>query len=116
MIDLAAFIESGERVLAQRLEQPVPVGVVGDHGRDERLLDEPREQIEYVALFDDRVGHDHLRGVEAEVGREYRQPYEDRALGIGEEVVTPRHDRFERALAGLQESEPVVEARRDLFE
>ena len=48
-VDLAALVESGERVLAKRLEQSVPVGVVRDHRRDERLLDEPREQIEDVA-------------------------------------------------------------------
>ena len=67
-------------------------------------------------LVDDGIGHDHLRRVEAEVGGEHRQPHEHLPLGIGEEVVTPRHHRFERALAGLQEPEPVVEARRDLFE
>ena len=62
------------------------------------------------------VGDDHLRRVEAEVGGEHRQAHEHLPLRIGEEVVTPRHHRFERALAGLQEPEPVVETRRDLFE
>ena len=115
-VGLAALIESGERILPQRLEQPVPAGLARYHGRDERLLDEPRQQIEYVALFDDGVGHDDLRRLEAEVGGEHRQPHEHLPLGIGEEVVTPRDHRFERALARSQEPESVVEARRDLFE
>ena len=69
-----------------------------------------------VAFFDDGIRHDHLARLKAEVGGEHRQSHEQLPLRLGEEVVTPRHHGFQRALARSQEPEPVVEARCDLFE
>ena len=107
---------SGERVLAQRLEEAVPVGVVGPDGRDERLLDEAGEEIEDVAFGDVAVGDHRFGRVEAEVGGEDREAYEQLPFSIGEEVVAPRHHRFEGALTRPQQPKAVVEAARDLFE
>jgi hypothetical protein len=90
-------------------------------GDDERLVDEPREQVDDPAALDRSAGADALRGVEREPAGEDREPAEEDALGARQEVVAPGDRPPQRLLArqrgpaaGGEHVEAVGQARRDL--
>ena len=115
-----------EAVLADRLQQPVlglGVAVAIDVVVDlhEALVDEPAEQVEHrprVEIAGRRA--ERLGQAEPERTRAHRQPTQQTALVVVEQVVAPRHRRQQgllsrqrRAGAAGQQPEPLVEITGD---
>ena len=110
-------------VLAQRLQQPVarrPVRAgLGEH---HRAVDQRGQQVEHVWRVE-RFEAAHRFGVdEREVAGEHREPLEQQALVIRQQVDAPRHRRQQclvalvpTAAARAQQPEAVVQARQDLY-
>ena len=92
-IGLAALREPRRRILADRLEQPVP-RIAVRQGEDHRLVDQPGERSEHVHVVPDH----HLGGVEAEPAGKYGEPSEGGLLVEGEQVVAPVEGRPDGAL------------------
>src|SRR5438093_6273743 len=87
------------RILADRLEEPVPA-LAGEFAvkHHEGFTDQPRQQIEHVVLADAVASTHVLSGLECPRGWEYRQPAEQLPFDIRQELVTPVHGRLERPL------------------
>src|SRR5215831_9355128 len=81
-------------VLADGLEKPVPHGSTGACARqDERLVDEPCEQVQDVAARKLLATTDGLRGVERPATREDGQAVEQPLLSRAQQVVAPVNRR-----------------------
>jgi hypothetical protein len=107
--------------LPHRLEHPVsPALSIED---DQRLFDQLRQDVEQCApLRLARAAH-RFRSFERETSRENGKTPEEHALLVVQELVAPVDQRTQCLLArerGLvvasQQAEPVVEARRDVFD
>jgi hypothetical protein len=116
---LRGAAEQRGAVLPHRLEQAVAgVAVVLAH-LDERVLDEAAEGGDHVGAAGRlRRGAHRLDGVEGERPAEHRQPAQQRALVLGEQLVAPVEHRAQRAMArqrgapaAREQGERVVEAR-----
>ena len=93
--------QSVAAVLPNGLEQPIPAltrGILLHH--NERLVHESRQQIQDVLLLDPVVRTDLLGGFERPCAGENGEAREQDALSRREQLVTPVHGGFQRALAG----------------
>ena len=86
---------------------------------DQRLLHQAIQQIEHVGRSDGAVRAHRFRRRQHPASREHREPSQQRALGIGQEVVAPVDARAQRllprqrrAIALGQQPEAVGQARR----
>ena len=96
----AASTRRFARVLADRLEQSVPVVAAVVVDLDERLVDEARQEIEHGVLDDEfAVARDGLCRLDGEATGEHGESPQHRLLVLVEEVVAPGHRRLERLLA-----------------
>ena len=88
------------RILADRLEEPVPA-LAGEVAvrHQKGFVNESRRQIEHVMLADAVASTHVLSSLERPRRREYRQPAEQLPFGFRQELVTPVHGRLERSLA-----------------
>lgn len=84
-------------VLPHRLEHPV--ALTSRVERHQRLLGQPRQEVEHVGLVEISGSADCHRGVEGEAAREGCQPAEQHALAFLEQIVTPVDERAQRLLA-----------------
>lgn len=119
----AALLQPPSRVLAQRLQQPVPgpAGAVRLPA-DERPVDQAREGPEHVGSAETLVATDHLDGLVVEAAPEDRQALEDDLLVLAEQVVAPVEGRAQRpvtggsrARTGLEQREPLAQASQELL-
>ena len=86
----AGVIELPERELADALEQLVPGRMIDARlRRDHRLVDQPRDQLQYVESVDLAVGCHTLGGLETEIRGERSEASKHRAFPIVEEIVAP---------------------------
>ena len=111
--------ESFPAVLPQRLQLGESGGAGGVGGGDEGLVDQPADDIEDLAGRDLVIGADRLGGCQLTAAGEHRQPGEQAAFVIEEQVVAPVHYRPQGLVAGQrgagapgEEPEAVVEAFR----
>ena len=98
--DFAGLDEPVSRVLPDRLEEPVPplrARLVYD---DQRLVYEPGQQVEDVAVIYAAAGTHLLGRFERPSTRKHRQPAEQSAFAVREQLVTPVHRGFEGTLPG----------------
>ena len=109
-------------VLAQGLQEPVARRRAEGLGDDERLVDQPGDEVEDLRGLDRPAGADGLGPFEREAAGEDGQAAEEGALGRGEQGVGPVDERPERLVAGQgrpaaagEEAEAVVQARGDLL-
>ena len=98
------------RELADRLEHREPLAAAAQQA----VVDERRERLEHV------VAADRLRGVEREAAGEDREPREEPARVVVEQVDAPLDRRAQRALAlgdvaraARQQRQPLLEPRED---
>ena len=123
-VALAGGVQPVDRVLPDRLQQPVPgfaVVLVDDH---QGLVDQTAQGREHLGLRDRsrRAARAHgTGGVEREAPLERAETTEHRAVGLVEQVVAPVHRRGEGLLAAggasgaaHQQREAVVEPGGDL--
>src|SRR5439155_3048295 len=122
-LELAALEELFAGVRARRLEQPIRRGSAAEVGRNERLGHEVRHALDDVRARELRARRDRGGGVEREASREHRQPPQDDALRLGQQLVAPVERRAQRLLArqrraaaACEEPEAIVEPRRDAFD
>ena len=90
---------------------------------DERLVDQPRDEVDDLAARDRAAGADVLGRLEGEAAGEDRQPAEEQALLAVEQVVAPLDGgaqgllaRARGAAAGGEDVEAVAQAGGDLLE
>jgi len=116
--------EAFARILADRLEEPVPA-LAGELPvkHHEGFTDQPRQQIEHVVLADAVASTHVLSSLERPRRREYRQPAKQLSFDIRQELVTPVHGRLERPLprdgrsrAAREQAESVLQPRLDLLQ
>jgi hypothetical protein len=81
-----------------------------------------RQQVEHILAIHVTIGADPLSRFQRPATREDRQPLQQRTLGFAEQVVAPVEGCHQRLLAREggaaatgQETEPLVEPKRDLF-
>jgi hypothetical protein len=84
--DLAGLRESIERVLANRLQQPVAHARAVLLDDDERLVDQRSEQVEDRQAVEPVAAADFLHGVERPAAGEYRQAPEQHPLLLAQQV------------------------------
>ncbi len=116
---LGGGVQALGRVLADGVEQAkAPAG-----DADERLVDQPREQVDDLATRDGAAGAHLLGGLQREAAREDGQAAEEHALLAGEQVVAPLDGGAQGLLAGARRAaaagedvEAVAQSRRDLVE
>ena len=89
---LLAYCLMGSSILYR--SRPSPVGL----GHDERLVHQPREQVQDLPLFDAFSGAHRLRRLQGPPAREDREPPEQLPLGFAQELVAPVQRRPERPL------------------
>ena len=113
---LARLREARRRELADGLQHPVPDVVALGVDLHQRLVDEPRQQVEHRVRVDLVVGGDRLGRGDGEPARERRQASHQHALLRVQQIVAPRDRRLERLLARHrsaratgEEAEAVVE-------
>ena len=82
-------VESFERVLTDRLEQPVPGAGWGGVGDDERLVDELAEAVEHIEGLDPVAAATDFGGVEGEPTREDPEAVEELPFAWCEQVIGP---------------------------
>ncbi len=122
-IGRARLHEPFARILADGLEETVPARAgtlaVSHH---QRLIDQPRQQIEHVALVDAVAAADLLGGLERPAGGEHGQTAEQLTFDMRQQLVAPVHGRLERPLprdgcarAAGEQAEPVLQTRLDLL-
>ena len=109
------------RVVADRLEHAIARLARRRFGQEQRLVDEPLEEVEHLVGDDGAAGRHRLGRLEGERPREHREPGEQRALGVGQQVEAPVHGgakrpmtRQCRAAAPGQQAEAMVEPGGDL--
>ena len=97
------------------------IDVVVDH--DERLVDEARHQVEHVLAVNAVAGADLLGGFERPSAGERREPPQQPALGVREQVVAPVEGRFQRRCRPIgvrsrprEQSKAIVEPGVDLLD
>src|SRR5258706_9646506 len=121
-INRAGLDEPFARILADRLQEAVPALAgelnVNNH---EGLADQPRQQIEHVLLVDAVAPAYVLSGLERPRGWKHRQPAEQLAFDVRQQLVTPVYGRLERPLSGDgrsraagKQAESVLQPRLDL--
>jgi hypothetical protein len=110
----AGVAELAGRVLPQRLQHAVPGVTAGPVGNDQRLPNQPLQQLHHPLHRQFRVSDDGLGGGQGPPAAEHRQPTEQHPLLLREQVVAPIHrapqgplPRLGRAVAGGQHREPV---------
>jgi hypothetical protein len=118
---LARLGKALPRVLSHRLEQAIAVAVGVLLGHHQRLVDESSQEVGDLALSDARTRRDLLRALQREAPGEDGEAAEERALGTGQQRVTPAQRGPERLLAierrpapGRQDGEGVAEPLGDL--
>ena len=99
-VNFAGFIEAVPAVLPQRLELSEPGVRTGVGSGDEGLVDQPAQDVEDLARRHLVVGADRLGGVQVAASGEDRQPCEQAALVLEQQVVAPVHHRPKGLLAG----------------
>ena len=123
-IGLAGRLESLAAVLAQSLQDGIARPLACRQVRDrERLVDQPRQQVEHGLVAREVGPADRFARVEVEAVSEDAQPPEEHPLGLAKEVVAPVDRRAERPLtrqgraapAG-QDPEAVLEAGEEVVE
>ena len=97
-----------------------PGSATGHRGSDEEVFDQPAEHGEDLGARQVFVGADRLDGVEVEAPNEHRQPSEQAALVLEEQLIAPVDDGPQGLLAGQGRAstpgaypEGVVEAFRE---
>ena len=99
-VGFAGFVEAFPAVLPQRLELGEPGLATGVGGGDEGLVDQPAEHVEDLAGRHLVVGADRLGGGQLAAAGEHRQPGEQAAFVLEQQVVAPVHHRPQGLLAG----------------
>ena len=92
-VDFAGFVEAVPAVLPQRLELGEPGFASGVGGGDEGLVDQSAQHIQDLAGRDLVVGADRLGGCQLAAAGEHRQPGEQAAFVVEQQVVAPVHHR-----------------------
>jgi hypothetical protein len=87
-----------DAVLANRLEHAHAPAVPDP--LQQRLVDQRREQGRDVGRRDAFVRADRFRALDDDAGREDRDALDQQALGLGEQLPAPLHDRAQRAVTG----------------
>ena len=96
-------------VLTNRLEQGVPrypASIVDGH---QRLTYEPAHQVEDLGLVDRAAATYWLGRLEAETARKHGKPAKKRALGLGEELITPVHRGTQCPLSWRPRTAPLAQ-------
>ena len=96
---LTGLIEPFAGVEADRLEQPVAAVADAVVARDERLLDQPRQDVGDLTPFEAVTGAHRLDRGEVEAPGEDGQAAKERPLVVREQLVAPLEGRLERLLA-----------------
>ena len=120
---LAGRIQALAAVVDERL-QHVAAGVALDlvalH-HDQRLVGEARDELGHVVVGDVIVGTDRPSGGQGARSAEDREPVEDAAFVVEQQLVAPVDDGAERLLAGergagatVEHAEAIFETRREL--
>src|SRR5437016_1473743 len=84
LVKFARLVQARFGVLPDDFMQPVPRGVAGRVHHDERLVDEPTEDVDDVVHIAEMV-----RGVEVEPSREYGEAPKRDSFLFDDEVVAP---------------------------
>ena len=111
-------------VLAHRLQQPVAPRAGGALVHlHQRLVDQPRQQVEHRVRGEAVARADRLGGLQRPAAGEDRQPPQQRPLRLGQQVVAPVERRPQRLLARQrgpaaagQQPEAVVQPPGDLLD
>ena len=118
---LIGLRQSLPAVVTDRLEQAVASRAGGDVDGNQRLVDEPIEQIDGIDDRDRAVGHDGFDLREIEAACEHAQPPQHHALRFAEKIVRPV-DRVAQCLLagrcgaapGRQQPKPLIEMGEDV--
>ena len=105
-VSFAGFPEAVPAVLPQRLELAEPGFTTGTGASDEGLVDQPAQNVEDLCGRHLVVGADRLGGVQAAASDEDRQPCEQAALVLEQQVVAPVHHRPKGLLARKGSASP----------
>ena len=84
-VGLAGLAEFFQRVLAHRLQQPVPRCASGIVGHHQRLVHQQGEQIQHLEALHVTAG-DRMGSVQVESAEKHRQPTEQDAFGCEQRV------------------------------
>jgi hypothetical protein len=121
MLALVGLSQPLARVLAHRFQEPVAHIVAVHVGDDERLLDQLAEHVEKYLAMQVRRTADGVDGVQAPAAGEGREPSQQHAFRLAQQVVAPVDGSAKRLLAPWggpaacrQQSEAVVQVRGDL--
>lgn len=120
-VGLTGLAELFQRILANRLQHPVPGPEFAVFRRDERFVDEQRELVENLVALDVAVTTNRLCRIEIETAVECCCPAKQDAFRLGQQRVRPVDRRPQRLLAAdggaraaRQQTETVVQAVEDL--
>jgi hypothetical protein len=115
-VGFAGFTQAIPAVPPQRLKLNEPGVTSGVRGGDEGLVDQPAQNVEDLSGRHLVVGADRLGGVQVAASDKDRQPCEQAALVLEQQVIAPVHHRPKGLLAGQgsagthgEEPEAVVE-------
>jgi hypothetical protein len=90
LVSLPALLQLQPGVLADRLQHPVARHASGGCPyHHERLVYQPAEEVEDIAVLDAFPGADCLGSLKRPASREHREPVEQVSLRIGEQRVAP---------------------------
>src|SRR5205823_4310523 len=111
-VELGCLQKAIERVLADRLEQPVAHAravLIDDH---ERLVDERGQQVEDRQGLQSGARADFLDGVERPAAREHGQAAEQHPLVVAQQLVTQSTDARRVCWRGIADRAPPVSKRK----
>ena len=94
-----------------------------DDRNHQRLVDEPRQQLEHGTCPQRCMFADGFRAFELEAAREDRQPFEQRPLTHAQKLIGPVHERGQRlmprqciARSGRKQTKPVAQSARHFLD